>query len=146
MVPDPDDNAASSSRSSMYSWSVSGHQPPCTTPAEPCAGFNCNRGCAIVHRRAWEMSKDNGGADMSGLFRTRECMGYLRIGVGLGLAGFVPVVADQVVEVVLPSCEADAVTKCPGDGGQGRCDSGRAYPDDQRAHGCFRGGAAGRGW
>jgi len=72
MVPDRDDNAASSDRSSMYSWSVSGYQPPCTTPAERCAGFNRNRGCAIVHRRAWEISKDKGGADMGEFSRTRE--------------------------------------------------------------------------
>jgi hypothetical protein len=51
---------------------VSGHQPPCTTPPELCSGFNRNRGCVIVHRRAWEMSKDIGGADMSGLFCGRE--------------------------------------------------------------------------
>ena len=54
-------------------------------------------------------------------------------------------VADQAVEVVLPSGEADTVTNCPGDGEQGRCDGGHAYPDHKRAHCCFRGGAGGRG-
>ena len=48
----------------------------------------------------------------------------------LGLVGRVPVaVADQAVEVVLPSGEADTVTNCPGDGEQGRCCGDHAHPD-----------------
>jgi hypothetical protein len=66
-----------------------------------------------------------------GLSRTREGLGYLRSGDGLGLAGFVPVAADQGVDGVLPSAGADTVTHCPGIGQQDRRGSGDACPREQ---------------